>query len=936
MRASDGGHQTIAADRAEIARFVTTIFPHADEGSYVNLRTFEHERDRPPVEIRAVRINGEGLEPVIAQATGAATRAARHPKPTVFAPIPCTFKDDGKAEQANVRNGVAVFVDIDEADPRKGRERLERLLGPASAVVASGGVWVDPTTGEVEDRVHLYWTLTEPTRAPEEHARLNRACKLASAIVGGDPSAGLVHPMRWPGSWHRKGEPRQARGRYTDAKVDLDDALERLEQSATLALEHANGAAAERLRIALEVRGEGQRREAPEHDPDARDLDLGALADAIPNEDEPRAEYVAVGLAFFAASDGLAAGFNAFDRWARKSSKYHGGTAKQWAHFAKSPPDRTGKGALVERARRADPTFRLPSWRPEKPFEKANDTETAQQRQRRCIKLSDERWNAAMAACVGQLDDIVYLRGTLPAMLARAAELGGKNIQDKDGASVDIAGVRHPAGSLLFVDAMAARVAWHLDERVSFERYVRREKEWVPTRCPKELAASIVDAAVFLDFRACAGIVHTPLLINGKLVASSGYHAPTGLILDLRGPQLNVPDKPDKAAAMAALQRLLRPFRGYLKNSSANQAAVAAAALTAAARPSLPTCPGIVIDGNNPGVGKGKLARILSAINAGTLPAIVTEGHSPEETEKRLAAAVLQGAPAILFDNLQRHVASSTLESMLTEPVADIRVFGKLANLRVACRSLLLLTANNASLRRDMLRRSLPVRIVVPDEKPELREFDFDPVDEAMTERTELLTAAFTVLTAWHRVRELPENRAHRKPLGSFEEWADLVAGAVSWLTGKNPVDLIEERTDQDPVAAEERLIIEALAKTYGDTWWTAREAAKAIDRELWAAAIKLKGDTPDSGSVGRWLRSRKDRVFGGHVLTNEADRNGIAKWRLKVRGIGGCAGDSNTSRAKNGEDAKSEIGIADIPLRSPYPPHPEGGASDDDEGVVL
>ena len=40
---------------------------------------------------------------------------------------------------------------------------------------------------------------------------------------------------------------------------------------------------------------------------------------------------------------------------------------------------------------------------------------------------------------------------------------------------------------------------------------------------------------------------------------------------------------------------------------------------------------------------------------------------------------MLQGAPVILLDNLQRQLASSTLESMLTEPVADIRAFGKLA-----------------------------------------------------------------------------------------------------------------------------------------------------------------------------------------------------------------------------------------------------------------
>ncbi len=57
--------------------------------------------------------------------------------------------------------------------------------------------------------MHLHWVLNEPTRTPEDHARLKLARKLAALLTGGDPTAcPLVHPLRWPGSWHRKGQPR--------------------------------------------------------------------------------------------------------------------------------------------------------------------------------------------------------------------------------------------------------------------------------------------------------------------------------------------------------------------------------------------------------------------------------------------------------------------------------------------------------------------------------------------------------------------------------------------------------------------------------------------------------------------------------------------------------------------------------------------------------
>ena len=93
----------LSADRAEIDRFINAVFCHADLGGFVSLRSFEHERGKPPVEIRAQEINGEGLAPVIAKATGVANRAARHPRPTVFAPITsCTFANDKRAAEADV------------------------------------------------------------------------------------------------------------------------------------------------------------------------------------------------------------------------------------------------------------------------------------------------------------------------------------------------------------------------------------------------------------------------------------------------------------------------------------------------------------------------------------------------------------------------------------------------------------------------------------------------------------------------------------------------------------------------------------------------------------------------------------------------------------------------------------------------------------------
>jgi hypothetical protein len=232
------------------------------------------------------------------------------------------------------------------------------------------------------------------------------------------------------------------------------------------------------------------------------------------------------------------------------------------------------------------------------------------------------------------------------------------------------------------------------------------------------------------------------------------------------------------------------------------------------------------------------------------------------------------------------------VESVLTEGVATIRSFGRLVDATVECRTLVLLTANNATLRRDMLRRTLPVRLVVPDEKPELRRFDFDPVDEARRDRAELLAAAFTIAKAWHAARALPEcSHIRAKTLGSFEVWAELVAGAVEWLTGSNPIDAVEARKGEDPAAISERAVIARLVETF-DGSFTAAEAASQVEPATWREVLTFKAERPDGRVVGNWLQRCRDRAFSITVddgkppviVTLEAtghDRKGFTKWSL-------------------------------------------------------
>jgi primase-like protein len=263
--------------------------------------------------------------------------AANAEEKIVFAPPIATFKKGYFAREDNLAEGLVINAECD-THAQEARAKLERLLGPATVVVESGGEWVDPDTGELKPRLHVHYRLKVPARGEEALAKLRLARKLATAIVGGDASnINAVHPIRWAGSWHRKGEPKLARivSLNADAEIDLDEALEILQQAAP-SVECAEPAS----------------NEDKQADPDL----IYAAMVVIPNNDVSRDEWNKKGMAIFAATGGHQRGFEAFAMWSKKSSKSHGGHVKRWKNYRRHPPTKISAGSIIYWANEADPT----------------------------------------------------------------------------------------------------------------------------------------------------------------------------------------------------------------------------------------------------------------------------------------------------------------------------------------------------------------------------------------------------------------------------------------------------------------------------------------------------------------------------------------------------------------------------------------------------
>jgi hypothetical protein len=222
----------LRANRADIETFTAYLFAYADPEGFVSMRAFaEHDRSKPPLFIEAVRVGDPRL---VDRIVAFAEKVANHPIPAVFCMPPCIFRTADNAREDNVHEVLVLSTENDQR-PRKACADLASILRvKPTLTVASGGTWSDPETGEIEDRGHVYTRLQEPARDTDDQAAAKECRALMAAITDADPSGvSVVHPMRVPGSWHRKGEPKLATiiDGNGSSEIGVADALERLKEA---------------------------------------------------------------------------------------------------------------------------------------------------------------------------------------------------------------------------------------------------------------------------------------------------------------------------------------------------------------------------------------------------------------------------------------------------------------------------------------------------------------------------------------------------------------------------------------------------------------------------------------------------------------------------------------------------------------------------------
>jgi hypothetical protein len=284
-------------------------------------------------------------------------------------------------------------------------------------------------------------------------------------------------------------------------------------------------------------------------------------------------------------------------------------------------------------------------------------------------------------------------------------------------------------------------------------------------------------AVMYLDWRGewrlppLNGIASAPLLReDGTIFSAQGYDPVSGMWLE-NVPDLTglVPERSTSGEAVAALQLVRETFKtfcfadaetmldmssglalvGTTKPPGRVESAFLVGLLTAVCRPALHLAPGLLLRAapmSGAGAGKGLLARCICIVAFGREPHAVTGGVIAEELEKRIAAELIEGGPALFLDNMNNTaLKSDLLASAITERTTRVRVLGRSQLVPLNASAFVILTGNGLSVSKDLARRFVAVEFDPRSEDPEARPFTTDICLEVTKRRKELLAALLTI-----------------------------------------------------------------------------------------------------------------------------------------------------------------------------------------------
>jgi hypothetical protein len=267
------------------------------------------------------------------------------------------------------------------------------------------------------------------------------------------------------------------------------------------------------------------------------------------------------------------------------------------------------------------------------------------------------------------------------------------------------------------------------------------------------------------------------------------------------------------------------------------------------------------------GTGKTLLANVITLVATGRSVEAIAEARDDDEWRKRLTAALAEAPTFLVFDNLNRTLDSGALASALTAPTIKDRLLGVSKTVVLPVRCVWLATGNNVKLSRDMVRRTVSIRLdantATPGDRADFRHPDL--MAWAKEHRDRLIWAALVLVQAYF----VAGRPLGKETLGGYEGWTQVIGGIlnVAGIAGllENAGDFQETATDDSD---EWRPFLFAWWQRYAEQpVGVAQLYELAKGQELLDAVLGDHGERSQRIRLGKELGRLTDRVFGQYRL---------------------------------------------------------------------
>lgn len=523
-------------------------------------------------------------------------------------------------------------------------------------------------------------------------------------------------------------------------------------------------------------------------------------------------------------------------------------------------------------------------------------------------------------------DEVIPLLARDPAIFQR----GGQLVEVR---AETLAGSTKATRPEHISDIEAPRLRELISRSVNFLRANGGTPEQV--RVPSFVVSAVLARHVWPDIRPLAGIRITPFLRpNGTLMNKPGYDAETGIIFrpTLRYPK--VPTTPTRERASEAAQELMSLVDDFPFENEEHRVAWLALVLTLVARPAIGGCvPLFLIDANTAGSGKTLLADVAAMIAQGQRFPRMSSSGDDDEFRKRITALALDNAEVVLLDNVARTLGGASLDAALTSESWSDRILGKSATVHLPLRLVWIATGNNVSIKGDLGRRALHIRLRAQQERPDQRQHFRHPdlVGHVESHRAELVVAALTILRGFI-VAKRPNQTL--PAWGSFQEWSELIRGSLVWVGLPDPGRTRLALTDTTDRGSEalSRLLSGFRELTNAVQGVTSSDIYYAIAptstgfillKEALAEIVGVKPDHLTTKDIGRALSQSRDKIIGGFRIVYHKKTSKGVLWRLdQVSSPIENADEVNDASDVN--DANSSRTVASASSASPVSRHDE------------